>query len=65
MSNSFNLEHRLQSEDRPHRSGQTQKCTYTDMCAEGTVDVKLISALRAKINIAETIMGDNPRDWLI
>lgn len=64
-SNSFNLEHRLQSEDRAHRSGQTEKCTYTDLCAVGTVDEKLISALRAKINIAETIMGDNPRDWLV
>lgn len=65
MSNSFDLEHRLQSEDRPHRGGQTEKCTYTDMCAIGTVDERLIAALRAKINIAETIMGDNPRDWLV
>ena len=65
VSNSFNLEHRLQSEDRAHRSGQTQKCTYTDLCAVGTVDEKLIAALRAKINIAETIMGDNPREWLV
>lgn len=65
VSNSFSLEHRLQSEDRPHRGGQTQKCTYTDLCAVGTVDEKLISALRAKINISETIMGDNPREWLI
>lgn len=65
VSNSFNLEHRLQSEDRAHRSGQTEKCTYTDLCAVGTVDEKLISALRAKINIAETIMGDNPREWLV
>jgi SNF2 family DNA or RNA helicase len=65
MSNSFNLEHRLQSEDRPHRGGQTEKCTYTDMCAIGTVDEKLISALKNKINIAETIMGDDPREWLI
>lgn len=64
-SNSFNLEHRLQSEDRPHRGGQTEKCTYTDLCATGTVDGKLIAALRAKINISETIMGDNPREWLV
>lgn len=64
-SNSFNLEHRLQSEDRPHRGGQTQKCTYTDLVAEGTIDMKLIRALRAKINIAETIMDDDPREWLI
>lgn len=65
MSNSFSLEHRLQSEDRAHRGGQTSKCTYTDMCAVGTVDEKLISALRAKISIAETIMGDDPREWLV
>lgn len=65
MSNSFNLEHRLQSEDRPHRGGQKETCVYTDMCASGTIDNKLIRALRAKINIAETIMGDNPREWLL
>lgn len=63
-SNSFHLDHRLQSEDRPHRGGQTEKCTYTDLIARGTLDEKLIKALRAKINIAETIMGDSPRDWI-
>lgn len=63
-SNSFNLEHRLQSEDRPHRGGQTEKCTYTDIRAVGTIDDRLIRALRNKISIAETIMGDDPRDWL-
>lgn len=63
-SNSFNLEHRLQSEDRPHRGGQTEKCTYTDIRAVGTIDDRLIRALRNKINIAETIMGDDPREWL-
>lgn len=63
-SNSFHLDHRLQSEDRPHRGGQTQKCVYTDLIARGTLDDKLIKSLRAKINIAETIMGDSPRDWI-
>jgi SNF2 family DNA or RNA helicase len=65
MSNSFNLEHRVQSEDRPHRGGQTEKCTYTDLRAIGTVDERLIAALRAKINVAASIQGEDPRAWLV
>lgn len=65
VSNTFSLEHRLQSEDRPHRGGQTQKCTYTDLRAIGTIDEKLIKALRSKIDVATTILGDDPKEWLI
>lgn len=65
FSNSFDLELRMQSEDRPHRSGQTQHCTYTDLVARGTIDERLIGALRNKLNIAEAILGDSPRNWLI
>jgi SNF2 family DNA or RNA helicase len=65
-SNSFNLEHRLQSEDRPHRIGQTaNSCTYIDLWARKTIEDKQISALRQKINLATAITGDNYRQWLI
>lgn len=64
-SNDFDLEKRLQSEDRAHRGGQTEKVTYVDLIARGTIDEKIVSALRRKIDIAQTITGDEARDWLV
>ena len=64
-SNTYDLEARAQSEDRPHRDGQTQKVTYVDLVARGTVDEKILQALRKKIDMATIISGDNYREWLI
>ena len=63
-SNGYDLEKRLQSEDRAHRIGQHKPVTYVDLIAEKTVDEKIIKALRKKINIASTIMGDTVQDWI-
>ena len=63
-SNSYDLEKRLQSEDRAHRIGQHKPVTYVDLIAEKTVDDKIIKALRKKINIASTVMGDTVQDWI-
>jgi SNF2 family DNA or RNA helicase len=51
-ANDFNLETRIQSEDRAHRIGQHKPVTYVDILAEDTVDEKIVKALRKKINIA-------------
>ena len=48
-SNGYDLEKRLQSEDRAHRIGQNKKVTYIDIIAEDTVDEKIVEALRKKI----------------
>ena len=64
-SNSEDLELRLQSEDRPHRAGQRNVCNYIDLISRGTIQEKLVKSLRAKMDIASTILGDNPREWLI
>ena len=63
-SNSYDLEKRLQSEDRAHRIGQHKPVTYVDLIAEKTVDEKIIKALRKKINIASEVMGDKVQDWI-
>lgn len=63
-SNSFDLEHRLQSEDRAHRIGQTDHVRYIDLVAEGTVDAKIVASLRNKLSIASKITGDEVREWL-
>ena len=64
-SNSFDLEKRLQSEDRAHRIGQTKNVTYIDLIAVGTVDEKIVKALRAKIDIATQVLGEKFKAWLI
>lgn len=55
-SNSYNLEHRLQSEDRVHRIGQQSAVTYVDLVAKGTVDERIITALRNKETLARTLL---------
>ena len=64
-SNSFDLEKRLQSEDRAHRIGQTEKVTYIDLITPKTVDEHIVKALRNKINIAGQVLGEKLKDWLI
>ena len=57
-SNSFDLETRLQSEDRCHRIGTKSNVTYIDIEATKTVDGKIIKALRNKKNLADVITRD-------
>jgi SNF2 family DNA or RNA helicase len=63
-SNGYDLEKRTQSEARINRHGQTRKMTYVDIIAEGTVDEKIVKALRKKINIASQVMGEELKDWI-
>jgi SNF2 family DNA or RNA helicase len=64
-SNSFDLEKRLQSEDRAHRIGQKEKVTYIDLIASSTVDEHIVKALRSKIDIASAVLGEELKGWLI
>lgn len=63
-SNDFSLEARLQSEDRAHRIGQKNPVTYVDLEVEGTIDTRIINALRDKKKIADTITQDDSGSWL-
>ena len=63
-SNGYDLEKRLQSEDRAHRIGQKKAVTYIDLITPKTVDEKIRKALRKKINIATEIMGEELREWI-
>ena len=63
-SNGYDLEKRLQSEDRAHRIGQKKAVTYVDITCEDTVDEKITKALRKKINIASEVLGEELRDWI-
>ena len=63
-SNGYDLEKRLQSEDRAHRMGQKKPVTYVDINAEDTVDEKIVKALRKKINIASQVLGEELKSWI-
>ena len=63
-SNGYDLEKRLQSEDRAHRIGQKKNVTYVDIIAEDTVDEKIVKALRDKINVASQVMGEELKEWI-
>ena len=63
-SNSFDLETRLQSEDRCHRIGTTTNVTYIDLEASKTVDGRIIKALRDKKSVAD-IVNEDPRSMFL
>ena len=63
-SNNYDLEKRIQSEDRAHRIGQKNKVLYIDLVAKGTVDEKIIQSLRNKVNIAKEISGEELSTWI-
>jgi len=64
-SNSYDLEIRLQSEDRAHRIGQSRKVTYIDLVSPDTIDEKVLKALRSKIDLAGKVLGEEARAWLL
>lgn len=63
-ANDFNLETRIQSEDRAHRIGQKNPVTYVDLITEGTIDERIVQSLRTKIDIGAKVLGEEAREWL-
>jgi len=63
-ANDFNLETRIQSEDRAHRIGQKNNVTYIDLICEGSIDERIVKALRTKIDIGAKVLGEDAREWL-
>jgi SNF2 family DNA or RNA helicase len=47
-----------QSRARIHRIGQTQKCLYIHLVAKGTVDEKVMEALKSKGDVARLMVDD-------
>ena len=61
-SNSYDLELRIQAEDRIHRIGQEHSCTYIDLVSPDTVDEKILESLLQKVKISNQILGE-VRQW--
>lgn len=53
---SHNALHYWQSQDRVHRTGQTKKVTYYHLVVPKSVDETVLSALKAKKNVAEFVL---------
>ena len=43
----------MQSEDRCHRIGQTNKVTYIDLISENTIDERIVKALKIKLTLVQ------------
>lgn len=63
FNNSFSLEHRIQSEERLHRIGQTNKVTYIDLVTTDTVESKVLQSLELKHSIGASSIGDEWESW--
>jgi SNF2 family DNA or RNA helicase len=58
-SNSYNWEHRVQSEDRIHRIGQlSNTVNYYDIVAAGTVDERILEILNSKADFSRSVLTD-------
>jgi len=64
VSNDFDLETRVQSEDRAHRIGQRKPVTYIDLIADNTIDERIVQALRNKMVMSAAVLGEEAREWL-
>ncbi len=64
-SSNNDLELRDQSEQRVQGIGKKQQVDYIDLVVPGTVEGKILTALRKKINMAATITGDDWREWIV
>jgi SNF2 domain-containing protein len=64
-SSTNNLEHREQSEQRVQGVGKEKQVDYVDLIAPGTIEKKILDALRKKMDLAATITGDEWREWIV
>ena len=66
FSNNYNLEVRMQSEDRAHRLGQKGTVVYIDIVARGTLDEAIMKSLTSKGQIAAKTLGEEDlKSWLL
>ena len=54
----YNMANYEQARCRIHRAGQKNECTYIHLVARGTVDEKVMKALREKANLAKTLVDE-------
>jgi len=56
LENEWRLQDRYQAEDRIHRIGQKNVCTYIDLVVDKTIDRQVLDSIKANNDIAEFIL---------
>jgi SNF2 family DNA or RNA helicase len=56
LENEWRLQDRYQAEDRIHRIGQKNVCTYIDLVVDKTIDRQVLDSIKANNDIAEYIL---------
>lgn len=64
-SSTDNLDHREQSEQRTMARDKMIAADFIDLVAPGTIDMKILHAMRKKINMSTAINGDNYKEWIV
>jgi SNF2 family DNA or RNA helicase len=64
-TNSFNYEHRAQSEERAQAVGKKTSVLYYDLVCLDTVEEKVLGALRNKMSLSDAITGDDYKKWVV
>jgi len=57
-STDYSMSNHEQAKARIHRVGQKENCTYIYLTAKGTMDLKVLKALRNKADLAKTLVDD-------
>lgn len=57
-SNDWDYATRTQSEDRVHRMGQTRNVHYIDICADYTLDVRILDCLERKEDLVDSFKSE-------
>jgi SNF2 family DNA or RNA helicase len=61
FSTDYSMSNHEQAKARIHRVGQKENCTYIYLTAKGTIDEKVLKALRDKADLARTLVDDYRR----
>jgi len=64
-SNTFSLEHRMQSEERAQLVGKKVSVGYVDLVVRESVEEKILHALRSKMSLSDAILSDGWREWVV
>lgn len=62
FSMGFSLGQYMQSRKRPHRPGQTRKVFYYHIVATGTVDRKILTAMKDKKRVVNSVLAQTKMD---
>ena len=63
-SSDYNTENRMQLEDRIHRMGQKETCTYVDLLTEDSIDKRILEVLKGDVEFQNYMRSTDPNDFL-